>query len=316
MAKATYDFVTLDVFTTTRYAGNPLAVIKVPASATLTQVQKQAIAKEFNLSETAFLHDRSGAALHWAVDIFTTDQELPFAGHPTIGTACYALGGILAAGKHEGEEFVDGAFDVKAGRIGIRYDVRRGTAKADIPHDFHVHSQAYGRDSLLKNQPGLKAVLASGTGSMRSEFPVVSIVKGMTFILVELASEKELSAVSTFGSPVQFAGLDEEWNETFVGLYFFAWLGVEEDGVAKLRTRMIEGALEDPATGSAASTLAAYLSLMEGKAGDRMAYELVQGVEMGRRSEIGVEVVLADKGIETISLIGSAVQVMEGRLTV
>jgi PhzF family phenazine biosynthesis protein len=80
---------------------------------------------------------------------------------------------------------------------------------------------------------------------------------------------------------------------------------------------MIEGPLEDPATGSAASDLVAYLSLNEGKAGETLQYELVQGVEMGRRSEIFIDVVMAKNGgIETVYLEGGAVQVMEGNLTV
>lgn len=80
---------------------------------------------------------------------------------------------------------------------------------------------------------------------------------------------------------------------------------------------MIEGPLEDPATGSAASDLVAYLSLNDGKAGETLKYELTQGVEMGRKSDIFIDVVMAQEGgIETLYLEGEAVQVMEGRLTV
>ena len=111
--------------------------------------------------------------------------------------------------------------------------------------------------------------------------------------------------------------MDQGWNETFIGLYFYVRSGQTESGATQVRTRFIDGPLEDPATGSAASDLVGYISLNEGKAGEILKYELVQGVEMGRKSEIFIDVVMAkDGGIETVYLQGGAVQVMEGRLTV
>ncbi|KAF1968133.1 Diaminopimelate epimerase-like protein [Bimuria novae-zelandiae CBS 107.79] len=80
------EYAIIDVFTDKRYAGNPLAVVRVPASCKLTQDQKQNIAKEFNLSETTFLHEpKEDETNSWSVDIFMVNAELPFAGHPTIG---------------------------------------------------------------------------------------------------------------------------------------------------------------------------------------------------------------------------------------
>src|SRR5271156_5443325 len=88
-------FTTLDVFSSTRYAGNPVAIIEVPASesATLTQKQKQSIASEFNLSEIVFLHlpTEGTSSKERKIDIFTSLAEVPFAGHPTIGTTHYLL---------------------------------------------------------------------------------------------------------------------------------------------------------------------------------------------------------------------------------
>lgn len=79
------DFVVVDVFTAKRYEGNPLAIVRMPPSVKLTQEQKQNIAREFNLSETTFLHEPTDSESAWTVDIFTVQAELPFAGHPTIG---------------------------------------------------------------------------------------------------------------------------------------------------------------------------------------------------------------------------------------
>ena len=128
------DFITVDVFTQTKYEGNPLAIVKVPSTTTLTQEQKQSIAREFNLSETTFLHEQPTEKLSWKVDIFMTTAELPFAGHPTIGTACYALSHAAVA-RNLAEIHLDGEFEIKAGTVGLRYDVEKKTARAAIPHD-------------------------------------------------------------------------------------------------------------------------------------------------------------------------------------
>ncbi|KAJ4992226.1 phenazine biosynthesis-like protein [Stagonosporopsis vannaccii] len=312
------DFVTVDVFTNKPYEGNPLAIIRIPYGVSVTQEQKQKIAREFNLSETTFLHENAPDTTEdkWTVDIFMTSQELPFAGHPTVGTACYILERTAEErGVKEGS--IDAGFQLKAGPVGLRYDVAKKTAKAAIPHDVHVHQKRWGRDELFKLQPGFAAAYERGEVKAPEDFPIVSIVKGMTFVLVELESVEALAKVSLAGQSVEIQGLDQGWDKTFIGTYFFVRTGKSEGGATRLRTRMIEGPLEDPATGSAASDLVAYLSLEEGRAGETLKYELIQGVEMGRRSEIFIDVVIAkDGGIEAVYLEGRAVQVMEGRLTV
>lgn len=132
------DFTVLDVFTHQKYEGNPLAIVRVPTSCELTQEQKQKIAQEFNLSETTFLHEQDLEAQNnsWKVDIFTTKEELPFAGHPTIGTACFALSQV--AGKRGAEGTVEAEFMLKAGPVQLRYDAASNTARASIPHNVCV----------------------------------------------------------------------------------------------------------------------------------------------------------------------------------
>jgi PhzF family phenazine biosynthesis protein len=133
------DFVTVDVFTLKPYEGNPLAIVRIPHGRTITQEQKQTIAREFNLSETTFLHENGEGAQddEWAVDIFMTSQELPFAGHPTVGTACYVLG-RTAEERGIRDGVMEASFRLKAGRVGLQYDVGKKTAKASIPHDVYV----------------------------------------------------------------------------------------------------------------------------------------------------------------------------------
>jgi PhzF family phenazine biosynthesis protein len=312
------DFTTIDVFTSKPYEGNPLAIIRIPYGISITQDQKQRIAREFNLSESTFLHEKAPGATEdrWTVDIFMTSKELPFAGHPTVGTACYVLS-RTAEERGIKDGVIEAGFQLKAGPVGLRYDVAKKTAKAAIPHDVHVHRKRWSRDALFKLQPGLAAAHERGEIKAQEDYPIVSIVKGMTFVLVELESVEALAKVSLAGQSVEIDGLDQDWNDTFIGTYFYVRTGKSGSGATQVRTRMIEGPLEDPATGSAASDLAAYLSLNEGQAGETLNFELVQGVEMGRRSEIFVDVVMAkDGGIETVYLEGAVVQVMEGRLTV
>jgi PhzF family phenazine biosynthesis protein len=312
------DFVTVDVFTSKQYEGNPLAIVRIPHGVEVSQDQKQTIAREFNLSETTFLHENAAGKGKdaWTVDIFITTRELPFAGHPTVGTACYVLS-RTAAERNISDGIMEASFALKAGQVALQYNVASRTARASIPHNVHVHEKRWGRDELFALQPALAGAFQQSAIQLNEDFPVVSIVKGMTFVLVELDSVETLAKVSLASQSVVIDGLDQGWNDSFIGTYFYVRTGKSTEGTTKLQTRMIEGPLEDPATGSAASDLVAYLSLNEGKLSETLKYELIQGVEMGRRSEIFIDVVMAeDGGIETVYLEGGAVQVMEGRLSI
>lgn len=299
---STLNYVTVDVFTKQKFVGNQLAIVELPPTG-LTQDQKQTIAREFNYSETTFVHPTS-VYNEWTVDIFTIDQELPFAGHPTIGTACHLLRSIA-----KDSAIVSGIFNVKAGCIELEYDVATETAKASIPHNVHIHQAVYTSTELARLQPNVGVLPASS--------PVVSIVTGMTFILVELDSLDALTFVNVTSYPIQVK-LDGGKADSFVSCYFYVQSPPNEDGVIRIQTRMIESSIgEDPATGSAASALACYLTLEGRKVGVTSRYEIVQGVEMGRRSKIGVDVNTTPTGeINSVMLSGSAVQVMEGKISV
>ncbi|TKA77148.1 hypothetical protein B0A55_04106 [Friedmanniomyces simplex] len=268
--------------------------------------EMQTITREFNFSETVFLHERAGENKddpEWRVRIFMTATELPFAGHPTIGTACYALG-TLANNAPNGKLLCN------AGPIGLDYS--EGVAKASIPHNIHIHTESkFTVEQLHEQQPAL------AHRKPPHAMNVVSPVKGMSFIMIELDSLEDLAEVKTSGvKPV--ARLDAGWDTGFLASYFYVVMpqvGQRPDPKGHpIRTRMIEGALEDPATGSAACGLCAYLTL-EGRVDDR-SFAITQGVEMGRESEIGVAVTLREdfKAVDKIELSGSAVKVMEGRV--
>lgn len=203
----------------------------------------------------------------------------------------------------------------KAGRIAVKYETKSKTAEANIPHNVLIHSRRVSRDEI-------KAVERDGIPpaverTMESTFPVVSIVKGMTFALIKLPDLDALRSLRPGGEAL-LRHLDEGWESGFLAPYFYVIVGNDTDGTVRLRTRMIEpGCGEDPATGSAACTLASYLALQEGGRDVKFSYSVEQGVEMGRRSLIGVKVALnaTGKGIGEVILSGSAVPVMEGTLS-
>jgi PhzF family phenazine biosynthesis protein len=287
-------FTTLDVFTEKPYEGNPLAVMTLPATGSgpaLTQKQKQAIAKEFNLSESTFIYPDDTPGLEPGdvkIDIFTVGAEINFAGHPTIGTANYLIKYLQRDVKR---------LITRAGPIPIAYDGAR--VSAAIPHNVHVHEHA-----------------ARTLGQT-----IVSIVKGMSFIMVEhadLASLGQPTNRSLKADIYDTAELDEGWHEGLVGTYHFVRLGSDGDGTEQLRTRMF-GSREDPATGSAASALTSWLSMLEAKKLGKPVqkrFVVTQGVEMGRKSVLELDVATADdrEGVKSVTLRGAAVTVMSGTL--
>ncbi|KAA6411437.1 MAG: hypothetical protein FRX48_04717 [Lasallia pustulata] len=312
---SSFRFATLDVFTTKKFAGNPLAVVEVPADSGLMQEQKQLIAREFNFSETVFLHEATEDPSERKIDIFTTEEELPFAGHPTIGTACYVLAAASTSATTQAVTLL-----TKAGKIGATYDSGRAVAK--IPHNVHVHEARVDWAELSKTQPAhvYDSLVQHREGCSQS-FPVISIVKGMTFVLVDFPSVEGYLETLQVGGPGLMPAdrlLDEDWKPSFVAPYFYVVLEDKGSQSTKVRARMIVPLVgEDPATGSAACALGAHLALQAGGAGKLHRYNIEQGVEMGRSSQIGVEVKLdqTGKGVESVALSGTAVLVTEGILS-
>lgn len=299
---------TLDVFTRTRFRGNPLAVVTIPANGPKpSQEQKQAVAREFNLSETVFIHDVADHDIKQReIDIFITTAELPFAGHPTIGTAVTLL-----------TQGVD-TLVTKAGPIPIT-KIAPDAVRANIPYNVHLHARRL-RD--VQDLP--LAHISSFPEISQAELnaPVFSIVKGMNFILIELPSVDLLAKVSL--NPAVFRHdqfLDEEWQQGFIGRYYFVRTAAPKDvdgkRVVTLRTRMIEASFEDPATGSAGCCLSSYLSITENTDPNQsFQYNITQGVEMGKESNILVEVDIKDSKVDQVALAGAAVQVMRGTITI
>ncbi|KAJ4179849.1 hypothetical protein NW759_017273 [Fusarium solani] len=303
-----FPFTTVDVFTETRFRGNPLAIVTIPTSGPKpTQEQKQAIAREFNLSETVFVHDVPDPATNKqrSIDIFLPFAEIPFAGHPTVGTAVSLL--------DEGVE----TLVTKAGPIPItQSEGYPRFASASIPHNVHLHAKHLCDLSLSASELSSNAQIRE----IELNAPIFSVVNGVSFILIELPSLGLLAEVQQ--SSTQFSIdklLDDGWQSGFMGRYYYVPTGSSQDEngqpVVSLRTRMITHQFEDPATGAAACCLSSFLSAV----GDKQEtpsrrYNITQGVEMGKESNIVVEVEVKDFKIDKVKLAGTAVQVMKGSL--
>ncbi|KAK5265359.1 hypothetical protein LTR99_000082 [Exophiala xenobiotica] len=313
------------VFSPEKYQGNPLAIVAVRGNA-LSQKRKSLIAKEFKFSETVFLHDAPGPGLPRLCEIFTeTGEELPFAGHPIFSF----LEKMHYGGPQDRDTQRQAAvLQTKAGKIPIFYNPYRQVAACAVPFDFHQHSRQVPVEKLIATQPHLQIVPTIDKIKDKS-FPLVSIVKGMTFVLVDLTDNPEIFAALQAGKSPE-AELDSEWSPSFVGCMYYKVLAkseqVGEPTIHNVQTRMISHGIEDPGTGSACSALSCYLALLREdsqtskeaeadaepeaepeaeaeadltkKAEDlklaekteRKVFGIQQGVEMGRLCTIAVEV--------------------------
>ncbi|KAI0161460.1 phenazine biosynthesis protein-like protein phzf family [Xylariaceae sp. FL1272] len=292
----TLDFATIDVFTKTPFRGNALAIVHVPAGVTLAQEQKQSIAREFNFSESVFLHEQTPEDIQAGqarLDIFTPIAEVPFAGHPTVGTANYITHYLKATSAK--------TLVTKAGLL--PFQPHGDGIQLAVAHDVRIHNQPFaGRDF--------------------GHFPVVSIVKGMTFILakqpdLETLGKQTGSLLGGENTYTSFNVLDEGYRVGIISTKFYVDLGVDETGTRQLRTRMISWR-EDPGTGSASAALCAYLSLSEKNGPLTRKYQVTQGVEMGKQSDISLQVTVNEShtAIEEILLSGSAIKVSEGKIAI
>ena len=301
-------FATVDVFTITPFKGNQLAVIQLPVGYYPTSETRQAIAREFNFSETAFVYPSSNNVENERrLSIFSLSGELPFAGHPVIGAICHICQNL----DPEAEKIT---LQCLAGPITARYNRIEEIAEVDVPHNVRIHKMPVNGRAVLKSQSYL-----ARTSVITSELPVISIVKGMSFILINLPSvvpHLEKLEPGPLGVDTGSVQLDEKWSPSFVGCYFYAIASHPNERITRLRTRMLEtGIGEDAATGSAACTLACYLALKDGKQGKAYQYVIEQGVEMRRTSEIHVIVTLGSTGsVHSVVLAGRAVLVTQGTL--
>ncbi|HZP98827.1 MAG TPA: PhzF family phenazine biosynthesis protein [Reyranella sp.] len=282
-----FRFVTVDVFTDRRFGGNPLAVF--PDARGMADHEMQALAAEFNLSETTFVLPPADPQNTARVRIFNRRAEMPFAGHPNVGTAWVLRG--------RGRKL---RFEEIAGLVEVEIDGDSATIAAPQPLSLGPEMPA----ELLA---GCVGIAATEVVTARHR-PVIASV-GNSFVVAEVTGEALSKAAPDIGR------FREAWARfTHLGpnrlpIYLYA-----PDG-ERARTRMfspLSGTIEDPATGSAATPLAALL-LSLGKEQERR-YDIVQGVEMGRPSRLLCRAYRAADGIRA-SVGGGCVPVLEGEVS-
>ncbi|CAG8050584.1 unnamed protein product [Penicillium olsonii] len=239
---------------------------------------------------------------------------MEFAGHPIIGA-----GHLLC--RQPSTNLDESKFlnvTTKAGPVPIKYDAAQKTVSAGVPHNIHIHQQPATLNHITPVQASLTT--ASDLKGVPESSAVVSVVKGVTYALVDLTERPDLFAnIGPGGSPA--LNLDEGWTPSFTGVMYHRHLGSHEEGsllVWNLRVRMIAIDLEDPACGSGGCSLGAYLALSNAHKSQRHRFCIDQGIEMGRDSLVIVDVVLDDerKKVSTIELSGHAAFAAEGKIFV
>ena len=276
-----YRYVLLDVFTETPLLGNPLAVFLDGDG--LSDAEMQALARETNLSETTFCFPSQGAAADGVrVRIFTPVEELPFAGHPTLGTAA-----ALRAAVPELRDAAEVKLRLPVGVVPVRFAARAAARPdASLPFGQPVHGEmeqplpSFGRRHQVQ---AVATAIGVPVEAIDAGKPIETVSTGVAFVIVPLVSEAALRALAV---PQQAA--ERYMRET--GGRFFYVLAPGADPT-EWRARMQFYGREDPATGSAAGCATAYL-VRHGYAPAATPLVLRQGVEMGRPSTLRCSAVL------------------------
>jgi trans-2,3-dihydro-3-hydroxyanthranilate isomerase len=287
-----------DVFTARRFEGNPLAVI--PHASGLSGEQMQRIAREFNYSETTFvLPPEAGHTRR--VRIFTPHDELPFAGHPNIGTA-FVLAAIGELGPLEGPTSV--VFEEGAGPVPVEIAVQEGRpTRCEL-----AAPEAPSLGAPVEVAMVARAVSLPPGDVITDTHPPRAASVGLPFLFVELVSLDALARAQVDAAGVR--GLRAANAPLAICLY------VRDAAGADLRVRVLiaEGGYEDPATGSASCALAGLLASLDGTRDGELRWHVRQGVEMGRPSDLYTRVVMRAGGVASVHVAGESVIVGSGTL--
>ncbi|AWM86306.1 PhzF family phenazine biosynthesis protein [Microvirga sp. 17 mud 1-3] len=295
-------FVTLDVFTRQLLAGNPLAVVLDAQG--LDDGAMQAIAREFNLSETVFVLPPGDPRQRADIRIFTPARELPFAGHPTVGTAV-----LLALLDQEGQPGAV-AFGLKE-KVGI------------VPCAIEIESETEGRARFKlprlpfawgdgKETSDCAWALGLDPTEIGFERHVPSRHSaGVAYDLVPVASLDALARAKPHGEAFDRAFGDSDHPAAYV------YARMPDAEGLRFRARMFGpgmGVSEDPATGSAAAAFAGALMQCEPLGDGEHNVVIEQGVEMGRPSEIALQLIIAKGALVSAEIGGHAVLVSRGEI--
>jgi len=302
MPGRTYEFVQLDVFTQTPLAGNPLAIFADARG--LNDGEMQALAREMNLSETTFILPRDSATEAREgkkVRIFTVEEELPFAGHPTLGTA-------LQLYADDSNRCAEITLDLKAGKIPVRFQPHSENAANRV--DGQVFGEMRQRDPEFRttfSRDEVARVIGITVDEIASDRPIQPISTGLTFTIVPFRNQQTLSDLR-----FSYAQAAEFLKHT--GANFFYFLCPERrEGRLEARARMFFYGGEDPATGSAAGCAASWL-VKHGIANSDEQVLIRQGVECRRPSEMYVRATREGGRVTNVRVGGYAVEILRGTM--
>jgi trans-2,3-dihydro-3-hydroxyanthranilate isomerase len=293
MSLRTFNFLQLDVFTAKPFEGNPLAVF--PDATGLNDDQMQAIAREMNLSETTFILPRAQAMEKERgirVRIFTVQEELPFAGHPTLGTA-FALRGKTGANEIR--------LELNVGTVPVRFEDPSGEPA------FGEMTQIEPTFGIIHDRAKIAEVTGIPIDDIAPDVPVQTISTGVPFTVLplrDLAAARRLRIDQTRST---------EYLNASGGKFFFCVTRETVDRSARLHARMLFYNGEDPATGSASGCAAAWMVAHNiAQPDERVIIE--QGVEMKRPSRIFVRASRSDDRVVNVRVGGNVVEVLRGEL--
>ena len=292
MAKR-YSMIQVDVFSSAVLEGNPLAVF--PDASGLSDAELQAIAREMNLSETTFIFPREASVEKERgvrVRIFTVQEELPFAGHPTLGTA------FVLRGSTGIQEI---SLDLNVGKVPVRFEEQPGKPV------FGEMTQVDPTFGAMHEVNAVARACGVPVEAIDSSLPIQTVSTGVAFTVVPLRS---LDVAR--GLQLDQRGI-AEYMERADGKFFYFVTRETVDPAARLHARMIFYNGEDPATGSAAGCTAAWM-VAHGVAKPDERVLIEQGVEMQRASKIFVRASKKDNRVINVRVGGHAVEILRGEL--
>ncbi len=299
-------FVRVDVFAKKAFGGNPLAVF--PDGRNLTPKEMQLITKEMNLSETTFVFPPTGGSgADFRVRIFVPDKEIPYAGHPTIGTF-YVLAREGKIRLKEGVTTV--RMEVKAGVMPVEIHSRRGKIEKVVTvQNLPEFGQVF--DDV---RPFARALSLDEGDFDTRKMPLQLVSTGLPWVICPVRTREAVERVT--GNATAFQELAKILPKDVLDLYVTCLQPVDPSSTTHSRGLSLVGRniVEDPATGSASGCLGAYLvhrCLVPSKRSTKMINE--QGYEIGRPSKVEIQVATTGKGdIESVRVGGTTVHVMDG----
>jgi trans-2,3-dihydro-3-hydroxyanthranilate isomerase len=302
-----FRFIQMDVFTTQPLAGNPLSVFTDARG--LSDSEMQQIARETNLQETAFVFPREAAVEAREgvkVRIFNPEIEIPFGGHPVLGTAIVlktlGMKGRAATAKNVSASTI--VLDLKVGKIPVSFLEDDNSLFGEMRQITPVFGATFDRGAVAEAL-GLKPA------QLEPDLPIQTVSTGLPFVIVPIKLLSTLQSLQQLDVKKAFGYLKKH-QEGNAGFYFIT--RDTGDPTITLRSRAIFVNGEDPATGSAAGCTSAWM-VKHGVARSEETGVILQGVEIKRPSKLFVRSSKSGAAVSNIRVGGHAVPIMEGEAT-